>query len=93
MKIKITWGASQELFLYSHKDRLNILMINGHRNRFATLEARLRLLSPANVLDRGYSITMDDATGKIIRDRSELKQGQLLKTRLKMGEIRSVVAE
>ena len=67
--------------------------LNGHRNRFATLEARLRLLSPANVLDRGYSITMDDATGRIIRDSSEVREGQRLKTRLKKGEIRSVVAE
>ena len=67
--------------------------LNGKRNDFVTLEARLRLLSPANVLERGYSITTDAATGKVIRDASEVSQGQPLKTRLKKGEIRSVVAE
>jgi exodeoxyribonuclease VII large subunit len=67
--------------------------LNGQRNRFGTLEARLRLLSPTNVLERGYSITSDAATGKVIRDAEEVSQGQPLKTRLKKGEIRSVVAE
>jgi len=67
--------------------------LKGHRNRFATLEARLRLLSPTNVLERGYSITSDAATGKVIRDAGEVSQGQPLKTRLKKGEIRSVVAD
>ena len=66
--------------------------LNGHRTRFATLETRLRLLSPASVLDRGYSITSDAASGKVIRDAGEVSQGQPLKTRLKKGEIRSVVA-
>ena len=67
--------------------------LKGHQNRFATLEARLRLLSPTNVLERGYSITSDAATGKVIRDAGEVSQGQPLKTRLKKGEIRSVVAD
>jgi exodeoxyribonuclease VII large subunit len=65
----------------------------GHRSRFAMLESRLCLLSPTNVLDRGYSITSDAATGKVIRDAEEVSPGQALKTRLKKGEIRSVVAE
>jgi len=49
------------------------------------------LLSPTNVLERGYAITTDAATGKVIRDAAEVKAGQRLKTRLKKGEIRSVV--
>lgn len=57
------------------------------------LEARLRLLSPDNVLARGYSITTDEATGKVLRAASETQPGQRLKTKLKSGEVRSVVAE
>jgi len=51
------------------------------------------LLSPANVLERGYSITRDATTGRIIRDAAEVSDGQQLKTRLKQGEISSVVAK
>jgi exodeoxyribonuclease VII large subunit len=51
------------------------------------LETRLRLLGPEQVLARGYSITMDAATGRVLRDAGEVKAGQRLKTRLKAGEV------
>lgn len=60
------------------------------RNRFANLESRLRLLGPEQVLARGYSITTDEATGKVLRDATLIKEGQRLSTRLQRGEIRSV---
>lgn len=61
------------------------------RHVLANLDGRLRLLSPENVLARGYSITMDAASGKIIRAAKEAQGGQKLRTKLKQGEIRSVV--
>jgi len=62
-------------------------LLKNLRNRFATLEARLRLLGPEQVLSRGYSITMDANTGEILRDATKVKAGQRLRTRLKSGEI------
>src|SRR5256885_9440923 len=38
--------------------------VKDSQNRFVTLEARLRLLSPTNVLERGYSVTFDAETGQ-----------------------------
>jgi exodeoxyribonuclease VII large subunit len=61
------------------------------KNSFAAKESRLRLLGPEQVLSRGYSITMDAATGKIIRRAQDAKRGQSLKTRVGEGEIRSIV--
>ena len=58
-----------------------------------SLAARLRLLSPENVLARGYSITTDEATGRILRDARDARRGQRLKTRLQSGAVRSVVVE
>jgi exodeoxyribonuclease VII large subunit len=52
-------------------------------------ESRLRLLGPEQVLARGYSITMDAANGKVLRDATQVKSGQRLKTRLKKGEVLS----
>jgi len=60
-------------------------------NSLAATESRLRLLGPEQVLSRGYSITMDVATGKIIRRAKDAKLGQNLKTRVKEGEIFSQV--
>jgi exodeoxyribonuclease VII large subunit len=59
----------------------------------ARAEARLRLLGPEQVLARGYSITMDAASGKILRNARQVRGGQRLTTRLKDGEVRSVVAD
>jgi exodeoxyribonuclease VII large subunit len=59
------------------------------KNSFAAIESRLRLLGPEQVLSRGYSITMDAATGKVLRDAAQVKAGQRLKTRLKKGEVLS----
>jgi len=61
------------------------------RHRYATLEARLRLLGPEQVLARGYSITLDAASGEIIREVKQVTAGQRLRTRLKTGEVRSTV--
>jgi exodeoxyribonuclease VII large subunit len=65
--------------------------VQHRRSRLATALARIQLLSPANVIERGYSLTMDAATGKLIRDAGEVRSGQQLKTRIKRGEIISVV--
>ncbi len=63
------------------------------RNRLEMLGSRLGLLGPEQVLARGYSITMNAATGEVLRDAGSLKAGQRLKTRLKIGEVRSRVEE
>jgi exodeoxyribonuclease VII large subunit len=59
------------------------------RNRLTTFHARLRLLGPEQVLARGYSITRDAETGKVLRDAKETKPGQRLETRLKLGSVLS----
>ena len=61
--------------------------LRERRNRAEGLEARLRLLSPEHVLARGYSITTDTETGKVLRDAAKIKPGQRLKTRLQKGEV------
>jgi exodeoxyribonuclease VII large subunit len=53
------------------------------------LQKRLHALGPEQVLTRGYSITTDAATGKVLRDAAKVKAGQKLKTRLAKGEVGS----
>jgi exodeoxyribonuclease VII large subunit len=60
------------------------------QNTLANLIARLRLLGPEQVLARGYSITTDAVTGKVLRDAATVKAGQRLRTRVKIGEVRSI---
>jgi exodeoxyribonuclease VII large subunit len=85
----------RELLKTSHH-RLHELAqvhLRNWQNRFDATEARLRLLGPEQVLARGYSITTDAASGKVLREATEVKGGQRLKTRLKTGEIFSRTEE
>ncbi|MGZ4987252.1 MAG: exodeoxyribonuclease VII large subunit [Limisphaerales bacterium] len=82
--------------LRQHQQRLRDLLAHQLRNvrhRFSAVQAGLRLLGPQQVLARGYSITVDEKTGKILRDAAKTKDGQILKTTLSEGEVRSRVAK
>jgi exodeoxyribonuclease VII large subunit len=63
------------------------------RAKLDNLKAQLRLVGPEQVLARGYSITMRDDTGEVLRDPRALKPGQRLRTRLKQGEVHSRVED
>jgi len=65
--------------------------LQSRHDRIATLEAQLRLLGPEQVLARGYSITMEAETGKVVREAGQVKCGQRLRTRLKVGEVVSTI--
>ena len=59
-------------------------------NRLKTCAAGLNHLSPYGVLERGYSITMDDS-GHVVRGVKGLAEGTRLTTRLADGSATSVV--
>jgi exodeoxyribonuclease VII large subunit len=67
--------------------------LERRRTHWNALQARLRLLGPEQVLARGYSITLDEATGAVLRDARAVRPGQRLRTRLKTGEILSRAEE
>jgi len=59
--------------------------------RFRQAQTRLKLLSPENILQRGYSITLDVGTGRVLRNASQVHPGAKIRTRLAEGEIGSTV--
>ncbi|MDR3404172.1 MAG: exodeoxyribonuclease VII large subunit, partial [Chthoniobacter sp.] len=67
------------------------LRLPARREALRQLEKRLHALGPEQVLARGYSITTDAATGKVLRDAAQAVPGQKLKTRLAKGTLSSQV--
>jgi exodeoxyribonuclease VII large subunit len=61
------------------------------RDRLAAQAAQLETLSPLNVLARGYSLTRNAVDGSVVRSAAQVQAGDLLRTRLQHGEIRSRV--
>ncbi len=63
----------------------------GRRRQLEAAGGRLEALSPLRVIDRGYSITVDDATGAVVTSAAEVGPGSLLRTRLAHGSVLSEV--
>ncbi|MDZ4852973.1 MAG: exodeoxyribonuclease VII large subunit [Pirellulaceae bacterium] len=63
------------------------------RHRLATQAATLEALSPIRTLHRGYSISRDLESGRIIRDASMVKAGQTIETQIEDSLIESVVSK
>ena len=60
------------------------------RRRYAELAAALDAMSPLKVLGRGYAIAQDES-GRIIREKSDVKTGDLIRIRLQKDRIDCVV--
>jgi exodeoxyribonuclease VII large subunit len=94
--------ANPQTRLPRHRDRLANLhfrLIAAVKSRLAAsaqkltgTENHLAAISPAAVLQRGYSITTDKS-GTIIRNASQVQRGDLLTTQLAEGQITSTVGK
>jgi exodeoxyribonuclease VII large subunit len=57
----------------------------------SALAHQLEILSPRNVLSRGYSITRESLSGKVIRRAEDLAYGDKIDTQFHLGSVESVV--
>lgn len=61
------------------------------RHRLDIGKQRLTLLSPSATLARGYSITINQKNGRIIRSIKSARRGQAIVTKLADGDIQSII--
>lgn len=66
-------------------------VLRDRQSQLALASGKLETLSPLGVLGRGYSITQQQKTGRVITSAKQLKQGDKLQTRLADGEVVSIV--
>lgn len=82
--------------LASYQEKLTRSMQNilsQKKLQFAGLSRELQAVSPLQTLARGYSITTDMGTGKIIAHSKDTAPGKRIHTRLLQGSLISVVEE
>ncbi|MBI4023946.1 MAG: exodeoxyribonuclease VII large subunit [Verrucomicrobia bacterium] len=72
-------------------EQRQVEFLDGLRHRLVLGTQRLELLSPKATLARGYSITLDAATRRVVRSARSVQDGQSLLTHLADGEVRSRV--
>ena len=75
-----TWREKIDTVLCCHQEKL--------RGRLSQAENLLRVLGPVATLARGYSVTTD-VTGKVVRAVADVRDGQILLTRLVDGSVYS----
>ena len=68
-------------------------MIRAKRAAYTEATTHLDALSPLKVLDRGYAIAIHEESGRAIRSRAEVKQGERLRVRVADGEFGAKVDE
>ena len=79
----------QALPLLSHLLQMAIPQVEKRRYQLMLLQQKITDASPEKLLAKGYSITL--SKGKVVKDAKLLKSGDEITTRLKQGEITSIV--
>ena len=64
-------------------------IFNHQKHTLSLLQRGIDLLNPERVLQRGYSLTM--ANGKVLKDVTNLKKSQVIKTILSKGIVESKI--
>lgn len=77
--------------LESHLHRIMRFYLDNKREKIAHFAQLLETLSPLKILQRGFSITREKKSGKLIRHCHEVATGKTIVTQLSDGEIESVV--
>jgi exodeoxyribonuclease VII large subunit len=87
----VYWNLAQRIDFTSERisDALKVA-VSEREADLRELIAKLNLLSPYSVLERGYSITTNEA-GYAIRDASALSSGDKIRAKFAVGEVISVV--
>lgn len=64
-------------------------LLKEEKNKLSITEKHLELMSPNNILRKGYTLTMKD--GKIVKSRKDLKVGDSITTLFSDGQIDSII--
>jgi exodeoxyribonuclease VII large subunit len=65
--------------------------LKQHQQRLVTASQTLHAVSPLATLNRGYALTIESRSGKIIHSTAQLKLGDIVETRLAQGSFSSEI--
>ncbi len=67
------------------------VLLRDQQSRVGAISGKLDTLSPLSVLGRGYSLTTDEKSNRLIADAEQLQPGQQLRTRFAKGTVLSTI--
>jgi exodeoxyribonuclease VII large subunit len=92
LKSNVNFIITNKINRFQKSDKLitNInLILSNKKNKFQQNHAHLRILSPLNILDRGYSIVLKNDL--IIKNSANIKIDDILKIKFAKGEAETII--
>ena len=82
--------SKNQLSQFQHLIKIQVLdQIRTEKKNLISIQEKLRLVDPMNVLKRGYSLTM--VNGKIVKSVNQINVGDRIETKLNDGTVESKV--
>ena len=89
--VQVAYARQKWERLSNRLHRLGAETITERKNDLANIIHQLNLLSPLNIMERGYSIT--EQRGKIVRDAADVAIDETIHVRLHRGKLLCIVKE
>lgn len=87
---RLAAATDRTRYLAGRLDREAARRLRSAAERLAHLDDKIRLLDPARLLERGYTLTLD-GSGRLLRAAGGLQPGDRLRTRFADGQVDSTV--
>ena len=71
--------------------KAQFIYLDRHKLRLAAAARLLNTLSPLNTLERGFTLTSDAQSGRVITNQQQVQPGQRIHTRVAQGGFHSVI--
>jgi exodeoxyribonuclease VII large subunit len=91
LKAQLWVAQNARLGLQPRLGRAGAARLARAEGRLAALEGRLESLSPRRVLERGYAVVREEATGAVVRHAGQVAPGDDLTVLLAHGALRATV--
>ena len=65
-------------------------ILDLEKSKFELMDVRVRSVDPQTIIAKGYTLTTG-SDGKFIRSASDLKSGDVMRTRFRDGSVESIV--
>jgi len=90
-QMRIKTQTERLIFLASQLEQVMSNIVQNKRSLFLPCIAKLEMLSPLNVLNRGYSLTWLEPQHDLVRSSVQLKPGDCVKIQFSKGNVHATV--
>ncbi len=93
IKLTINEKKSKIDKILSRISQMKHIILGNKQQKMSLLSQELETINPKNIIKRGYSITLNEETGEVIKSIKQIKAGDKIINKLADGEIISIISK